>query len=78
MHKIKKSTVVYLCGLFTFAILFGAGLGLALSQTKYIIDNENFTEFETALPTKILDINGELITEFASEEKREIKLEELK
>ena len=72
MHKIKKSTVVYLCGLFTFAILFGAGLGLALSQTKYIIDNENFTEFETALPTKLLDINGELITEFASEEKREI------
>lgn len=72
MQKIRKSTVILLGGLFTFAVLFGAGLGLALSQTKYIIDNENFTEFSTALPTKILDINGELITEFASEEKREI------
>ena len=59
-------------GLFLFAGIFGALLGLALSNTKYIIDNENFTEFDTALPTRILDINGELITEFASEEKREI------
>ena len=59
-------------GLFFFAAVFGISLGLALSNTKYIIDNENFTEFDTALPTKILDINGELITELASEEKREI------
>jgi len=58
--------------LFFFAGIFGLSLGLALSNTKYIIDNENFTEFDTALPTKILDINGELITELASEEKREI------
>lgn len=72
MQKIKKSTVVLLFGLFFFSVIFGAGLGLALSQTKYIIDNENFTEFDTALPTKILDINGELVTELASEEKREI------
>lgn len=72
MVKIKKSTYVLLSGLFLFSIIFGATLGLALSATKYIIDNENFTEFITALPTKLIDINGELITEFASEEKREI------
>ncbi len=54
------------------AIIFGIALGLGLSMTKYVKDNENFTEFSTALPTKLLDINGELITEFASEEKREI------
>ena len=72
MKKVKKfplGAVVCLC---VFAVLFGGGLGAALSATKYIIDNEQFTEFTTALPTKILDINGEVITEFASEERREI------
>ena len=61
-----------MAGLFLFSAIVGAALGVALSQTKYVIDNENFTEFTTALPTKLLDINGELITEFASEEKRDI------
>lgn len=72
MQKIRKSTVIFLSVLLLCAVLTGSGLGLALSQTKYIKDNENFTEFTTALPTKILDINGELITELSSEEKREI------
>ncbi|WP_443737200.1 penicillin-binding protein 1A [Treponema sp.] len=70
--KIKKSIYVFVFGLFFCAIFFGAGLGLALSNTKFIKDNEQFTEFSTSLPTKLLDINGELITELASEEKREI------
>ncbi|MBQ4378630.1 MAG: PBP1A family penicillin-binding protein [Treponema sp.] len=72
MQKISKFTILMVTGLFFFAGIFGLSLGLALSNTKYIIDNENFTEFDTALPTRILDINGELITELASEEKREI------
>ncbi|MBP3771110.1 MAG: PBP1A family penicillin-binding protein [Treponema sp.] len=72
MKKTSKFTILMLSGLFFCAALFGAALGLALSNTKYIIDNENFKEFDTALPTCILDINGELITELASEEKREI------
>lgn len=72
MQKISRLTIVLLSGLLFFSILFGAGLGLALSATKHIIDTENFTEFDTALPTKLLDINGELITELSSEEKREI------
>ena len=72
MNKIRKSTYVLGFGLFLCALFLGAGLGLALSSTKHIIDNEYFSEFSTALPTKIVDINGELITEFSSEEKREI------
>ncbi|BDC95586.1 penicillin-binding protein 1A [Treponema saccharophilum] len=72
MSRIKASTAVLMAGLFLFSAIVGAALGVALSQTKYVIDNENFTEFTTALPTKLLDINGELITEFASEEKRDI------
>jgi len=72
MTKIKKSPIVLLSLLTLNAILFGALLGWGLSQTLNIKNTEYFTEFETALPTKLLDINGELITEFTSDEKREI------
>lgn len=72
MVKIKKSTYFWVSSLFFCAVLFGSLLGLGLSQTKYIMDNEYFTEFETALPTKLLDVNRELITQLAGEEKREI------
>jgi penicillin-binding protein 1A len=41
-------------------------------MTRNIKNEENFTEFAVALPTRIVDINGELITEFSSEEKREM------
>jgi penicillin-binding protein 1A len=53
-----------------FTAILGAGLGLALSGTANAIRTENFTEFESALPTKIYDINGRLITEFFAEEQR--------
>ncbi|ULQ59462.1 PBP1A family penicillin-binding protein [Brucepastera parasyntrophica] len=53
-------------------------LGFALAKTTNLKNSENFTDFNPDLPTKILDIRGDLITEFASEEKREmITLEEL-
>lgn len=54
------------------ALSMGAALGLVLARTADTVNTENFTEFTTALPTKLLDINGELITEFTSEERREI------
>ena len=72
MIKIKKTAVVFLSLLFVFAIGMGAALGWALSETQNIKNSEYFTEFENALPTKLLDINGEIITEFSSDEKREI------
>ena len=54
------------------AIVCGTLLGLALALTRNLKNQENFTEFNPALPTRILDIRGDLITEFASEEKREM------
>ena len=53
-------------------VVIGVGLGLSLAQTANIKNQENFVEFAPALPTKILDINGNLVTEFASDEKREL------
>lgn len=55
-----------------FALLFGIALGKALAETANTKHTENFTEFDMALPTKLLDINGEIITEFSGDEKREI------
>ena len=43
-----------------------------LANTVNTKNIENFTEFTTALPTQLLDINGELITQFSSDEKREL------
>ena len=61
-----------------FVVVIGVGLGLSLAETANIKNQENFIEFAPALPTKILDINGTLITEFSADEKRElISLSEL-
>ena len=46
--------------------------GLAIAATVNIKNTEYFTDFAPDLPTRILDIHGELVTEFAAEEKREI------
>ena len=72
MEKIKKRTIFLICVTLFCSILFGGFLGLALAININTINTENFTEFKTALPTKLLDINGEVVTEFANDEKREI------
>lgn len=72
MNKIKKSTIVWFCLLCFSVVIIGSLLGLGLAETRNIKNTEYITSFDTALPTKLLDINGELITEFASDEKREI------
>ncbi|AEF84147.1 penicillin-binding protein 1A [Treponema primitia ZAS-2] len=60
------------------AVIIGVGLGLSLAETNNIKNQENFIEFAPALPTKIVDINGTLITEFSADEKREmVSLNEL-
>lgn len=72
MNNVKKSTIIWTSLFFIFSIILAILLGLGLAGTKNIIESEYITSFDTALPTKLLDINGELITEFASDEKREI------
>ena len=69
--KVRWPSIIVGILLFS-AILFGALLGRGLAVTINTKNTENFTDFETALPTRLLDINGEVITEFASDEKREI------
>ncbi len=69
----KKTTLLVVLGFCLFAaILVGAGLGTALAATKNIQNMENVGEYHPALPSQILDVEDRLITEFFSDEKREI------
>ncbi len=70
MYKVIVGFFSVLLGL--AVLIFGLMLGLGLAGTVNTINSEYFTDFSMALPTKLLDINGELITEFSSDEKREI------
>ena len=70
--KKNKTASFWLAVLFVAAAVIGSLLGLALAETRNIINSEYITTFDNALPTKLLDINGELITEFVADEKREI------
>ncbi|MDR1955705.1 MAG: transglycosylase domain-containing protein, partial [Treponema sp.] len=54
------------------AVIIGIGLGLSLAETANLKNQENFVAFAPALPTKILDSNGTVITEFSADEKREL------
>jgi len=69
-----SALVVKIIAAFTviLVVIIGIGLGWSLAETANIKNNENFIEFAPALPTRLLDINGSLITEFASDEKREL------
>jgi len=72
MKKIRRKIIIVGIAALLCAGLIGAFTGALLGMTRHLKNNEHFIEFATALPTKLLDINGELITEFASDEKREI------
>jgi penicillin-binding protein 1A len=54
------------------ALILGIAVGIALAATRNIRASENFSDLRPSLPTKILDVKGRLITEFYSDEKREI------
>jgi penicillin-binding protein 1A len=73
-NSLKSGSIAGILVSFTIicAVIMGLGLGISLAETANIKNQENFVEFAPALPTKILDINGTLITEFSADEKREM------
>ncbi len=74
LKKPHKKTILRLVTIFILlsAIFLGIGVGLFVAETINIKNQENFTDFAPALPSRLLDINGKVITEFSAEEKREI------
>lgn len=72
-HKKLRLALAIFIGITLFlALLFGVLAGIAIATTHNIMAEENFRDFDPALPSRILDINGKLITEFVSDEKREL------
>ncbi|MBN1698138.1 MAG: PBP1A family penicillin-binding protein [Spirochaetales bacterium] len=68
----KKLVVDILLGIiFVLAVVFGVLLGLSLA-VMHSVNLEELDPTKSALPTQIFDINGELISEFYTDERREI------
>ena len=52
--------------------IIGIGLGISIAETGNIESTENYIDLNPALPTRLLDGTGDLITEFSADEKREL------
>jgi len=74
IHSKKKLIVlqIFLILAFLTALGIGIGLGLTLASTRNLKAAEELAEYKPAIPSQILDRNGDLITEIFSEEKRDI------
>lgn len=72
MKILKKRTIFFTLTSLFFALIFGVCLGALTALTVNTKNTEFIEEFNLSLPTKLYDINNELITEFAADEKREM------
>ncbi|MBN2534736.1 MAG: PBP1A family penicillin-binding protein [Spirochaetales bacterium] len=70
-HRRKIIIDIILGVVFIFSIILGILLGLALAAMKST-DLGDLDIKDSALPTQVFDINGNLISEFYTDEKREI------
>ncbi len=70
--KHKLFVIFILFFIFLSALFIGTGLGYFLSTSADTDVRGDLSEYKPALPTQILDRNGELITEIFSDEKRDI------
>jgi penicillin-binding protein 1A len=69
---------VFFSLLIFFTVLLGIGVGIGLSDIQNLGTIESFNATQAALPTRLLDIEGRLITQFFADEKRELlRLEEM-
>ncbi|MDR0599159.1 MAG: PBP1A family penicillin-binding protein [Treponema sp.] len=70
----RASAFIRLAAVSTVALaaFIGIGLGLSIAITENIENEENYKPLNPALPTKILDASGEVVTEFSADEKREL------
>lgn len=71
--KKQKLLLQIFVALITFlTLLSGITFGVMFALTRNISESNSIGEYHPSLPSQILDIHGNLITEFFSDEKREI------
>ncbi len=66
----RIETILAVC--IILSVIIGVIIGKVLSEIKNVDIRADLQSYEPALPTQILDRNGNLITELFSDEKREI------
>lgn len=67
-----KAARILLIVAIVLAVVLGVSTGVALAATSNVRNSENLTSPKLALPSKLLDVKGRLITEYFSDEKREM------
>ncbi len=70
--KHRKVIFLYVSILLITAAGLGMALGMIIAVNKNTMDMDELIASRPAIPSRVLDINGNLITEFFSDEKREI------
>jgi len=70
-QKQQRILLILSAGLLLSSFILGLALGMNTGVTVNLMRDEQFGEETEALPSTILDVNGEIITEFFSDEKRE-------
>jgi penicillin-binding protein 1A len=77
-QKGKTTVKIIASVLAVFVLAFSILIGIAIGSTRNLEGLSDFNENNAALPTQVYDRHGRLITEFFSDEKRElISIEEL-
>jgi penicillin-binding protein 1A len=67
-----KAARILLIAAIVAALALGVSTGVAIAATNNEINSENFSSPKLNLPSRLYDVKGRLITEFFSDEKREI------
>jgi penicillin-binding protein 1A len=70
--KPAKAVRILLIAAIVLAVVIGVLTGVAIAATSNVRNSENFTSPKLNLPSRVLDIKGRLITEYFSDEKREV------
>jgi len=70
--KPAKTARVLLIIAVAAALFLGISVGVGIAATDNIMNSEDFITQKLALPSKLYDVKGRLITEFFSNEKREM------
>ena len=71
-HKRRVALHISIAVAAVLAIVIGVGTGLAIASVRNTPDIDTFGTREQALPSEVLDREGRLITQFFSEERREL------
>jgi len=70
--RLAKAARILIIVAIVAAVALGVSTGVAIAATSNARNSENFSSPKLNLPSRIYDIKGRLITEFFSDEKREM------